>query len=583
MLFTKWQHKGNYSYFTDNSLSDIVTNERFKEKLDFLSLTQVRRESVQPLAQIYHENRQEILDQFYARLLETEEFSAIIHRHTTVDRLKHTFDLHFQSLFQDELNIEYVYSRRKIAETHARIGVLPNWMIAAYTLINQLIIPLILQTKYKSDKEKMDVLLAYDSLVTIDQQIIVETYIEIQGNSIVNGLGDIIKYNTQLEEMKELIHFQETQHKDACETSDLMQQLDESIVEISTSVSDISQHTKRSLLSLEQDLSKLKAISEVLEHTNNSQQKVQDNVVLLIEKVNNVTNLMDFIKGIANQTNLLALNASIEAARAGEAGKGFAVVADEIRKLADGTKESVETIQDDMEQLLSITADINHLTSEATENLHNGVNETVQIIDMLTNLNNDLQVQGIRFQEIATMTKKQSEQTSKVAEHNHRIFESTEHSKVLINKTGEAIYQLSKKLDDYRVQTISKNFILSQEDIIELHITDHLLWRWRIYNLLLGFEQMQVEDIQSARKSRIGQWYYGQGMKLLGEERVFKNLERPFTQVHEVAKKAVISYLNGEKEQAEHLLEELTRHSSEVIDNLKACQQIVKQQKQCIK
>lgn len=38
----------------------------------------------------------------------------------------------------------------------------------------------------------LDVLLAYDSLVTIDQQIIVETYIEIQACSVVKGLGEII-------------------------------------------------------------------------------------------------------------------------------------------------------------------------------------------------------------------------------------------------------------------------------------------------------------------------------------------------------------------------------------------------------
>ncbi len=64
----------------------------------------------------------------------------------------------------------------------------------------------------------------------------------------------------------------------------------------------------------------------------------------LTYNINKVTDITEIIDEIASQTNLLALNASIEAARAGEAGKGFAVVADEIRKLADESKKSADSI-----------------------------------------------------------------------------------------------------------------------------------------------------------------------------------------------------------------------------------------------
>ena len=567
-------------YFTEAHFSDIEANERFKEKLDFLALSKIRRESVQFLRRIYEENRVEILNNYYDRLLEVPEFYRIIHEHTTVEKLKKLFDIHFISLFEDELNLEYVFKRRRIAYAHVRIGVLPNWMISAYTLINQLIIPLIINELSHKPNKMVEVLLAYDSLVTIDQQIIVETYIELQAGTVIKGLGDIITYNSELDAIKDLIQFQNHQQQDILAVDNSMQHLEKSIDEVAFSVNDIATHTQNALHQLSNDLISLQQVTKILQITDDGQATMQQHIKDLVERVNGVAKLMDFIKGIADQTNLLALNASIEAARAGDAGKGFSVVAEEVRNLATDTKTSIQSIHTDIQELLMITENISSFTQKSAQDLHKSVSDTLRISQMLDILNQSLQKQGTQFEQIAQITKQQTFSASTITERNHTITDSMAKSRTIVADTGDAIYKLSNMLDTYRVQTISQNFIIAHEDIIEMNITEQLLWRWKVHNLLLGFENLTLQAISSPKETSFGKWYYGTGHDFLGNEQIFKELEQPFLNFFEETKKAIDAYNSGNKELAEQYLNSLTKTSDIIVQKLRDLQKIITKGKQ---
>ena len=121
----------------------------------------------------------------------------------------------------------------------------------------------------------------------------------------------------------------------------------------------------------------------------NSNEKVNESITLVSEKIQAMNSVMDNVKGIvavigdiSEQTNLLSLNASIEAARAGDAGRGFSVVAGEIGNLSVNTSNQVEevtkiikTLVQDFEECSKAIESINSDSSKQSQDIDYVVNE----------------------------------------------------------------------------------------------------------------------------------------------------------------------------------------------------------------
>ncbi|MDE5053365.1 globin-coupled sensor protein [Niallia taxi] len=397
MIFTKKREKqGIDAQFTLRDVElNIDTHSEVYKQVQMIGLTSEDLIQIKRMHPFVLQHIDAIVDRFYKNLENEPSLLRIINDNSSIERLKKTLRTHICEMFPGEVNSQFIEKRIRIAHVHVRIGLQTKWYMCAF---QDLLLSLlaIIEEHFPNKESHMPMIRAVSKILNLEQQLVLEAYD-----------AESARIKEAAEKDKSLIRHSVTEASQ--NLASISEETNQSFQSLITQSNDIIVFAKKGA-----DLARLaegkalqgkQQINSQADNMININQKVNDiskDVHALLSITNQMAEIINIVKGIADQTNLLSLNAAIEAAKAGEHGLGFAVVAGEVRKLSDDTKKSVANvaalIQNTNGQTEKLTASLDEIMDEITKG-NESMQETAEHFQHIFEAMRETKVQNNRIDE----------------------------------------------------------------------------------------------------------------------------------------------------------------------------------------
>jgi methyl-accepting chemotaxis protein len=142
-------------------------------------------------------------------------------------------------------------------------------------------------------------------------------------------------------------------------------------------------------------------------------------------------------------------------------------------------------------------------------------------------------------------------------------------------RTGKAFYEISKIVDDIRLLCYAQSDFIDQSSQIEICISDHLIWKWRVYNMILGNVVFDDSVVGTHQTCRLGKWAAKQDKSDSKISEIITALEKPHSLIHELAKNSIKQFNAKDIRSSEESLKMMDVQSQEVIRLLRKLKEVI--------
>ncbi len=383
-----------------------------------------------------------------------------------------------------------------------------------------------------------------------------EKYNRVLHSFFISNNGFVMRLNHSMEKIgdsscvKEMIEQINSQTIAIGDMRDSSQELGESIENIVSSVQTIQETSHDALAASAESVSSMEETIRIVDESTKQIQSINEQIIEFKEKTEKINEIIDVVQKVAQKSSLLALNASIEAARAGEAGKGFAVVANQVRDLSANTASSTADV---IQQVNEIKSGINSLVvsiDATTKQLALGNNSVHQSVDVMNRMNDHINNMNSAINNIFDEVNTQSALTQNFVASIDYIADNYDTLSEECLNTGRHLYKISREIDSTRGDMARYNSKITTLDWITVFEMDHLIFTWRVYNHLAGFEQLKIEQLNNPKGCKFGKWLYSQTNPQITGSAVYRQIITHHDAIHQHACDSWYSTQNGDREEA---------------------------------
>jgi methyl-accepting chemotaxis protein len=205
----------------------------------------------------------------------------------------------------------------------------------------------------------------------------------------------------------------------------------------------------------------LEAAVEGVEAVQQRIEVIAERADTLGSRAREIYRVLDLITAIAQETHILSLNAAIEAAAAGEHGERFSVVAEEVRRLAERSRESVDSVRSLLDEFSATTRAAVVATEEGSKAAERVLVQSQSTQESVAHLRNALTDTARAAREISLATEEQRTASDQVVVTLKEISEVIQVMADGLERFTDAADQLNHLA--LSIQLLTQSFRLSSE------------------------------------------------------------------------------------------------------------------------